>query len=189
MWLPRLLVESALIVFSVLLALAVDEWRDHRASLARSREALSAITTELKSNREAVQRTSEFHAGVHAKLREFAAAGKPIDLSQLHGGVFQPATLLQSAWITARDTGALEPLPFSLVSELSKTYEYQTQYMTLSRAISDDITIDLRRRGLEPVLKEGLPGFTTLAQDFSSREQNLVKVYDAALAQIASAPH
>jgi hypothetical protein len=42
------LVESALIVFSVLMALAVDEWRETRATEARAREAVAAITAELQ---------------------------------------------------------------------------------------------------------------------------------------------
>ena len=50
-WLPRVLVESALIVFSVLVALAVDEWRDQRATATRPREAVAAITAELQANR------------------------------------------------------------------------------------------------------------------------------------------
>jgi type II secretory pathway pseudopilin PulG len=47
------LFESALIVFSVLLALALEEWRDERVTASRAREAVAAITAELQANRSA----------------------------------------------------------------------------------------------------------------------------------------
>ena len=71
-WLPRVIVESALIVFSVLVALAVDEWRATRATEARAREAVAAITAELQANRSATERARDFHRGIHATLDGFA---------------------------------------------------------------------------------------------------------------------
>ena len=43
-WLPRVLVESALIVFSVLVALAVDQWRGERDTAARAVHAMASLT-------------------------------------------------------------------------------------------------------------------------------------------------
>jgi hypothetical protein len=57
--LPRVLVESALIVFSVLVALAVDEWRDSRRQRVRAEAALVAILSELEANRAAIERARD----------------------------------------------------------------------------------------------------------------------------------
>jgi hypothetical protein len=186
-WLPRVLVESALIVFSVLFALAVDEWRDHRASVARAHEALRAITAELQSNRDAARRASGIHARIKAQLSTFVEAKKLPDAKTMTSGVFQPATLLQTAWVTARESGGLDQVPFDLVLELSRVYERQNQYMTMSTAMANDIYIDVRRRGLDQAFREGFEGFILLATDFGNREERLAAVYDKAIERIAAA--
>jgi hypothetical protein len=187
-WLPRVLVESALIVFSVLFALGVDEWRDHRATVARGREALAAITAELQSNREAANRAAGYHAEIKKRLQAFAEAKQLPDAETMSGGVFQPATLLETAWVTARETGALDQVPFDVVLDLSRIYEHQAKYVSLSSALGNDIYIDLRRRGFEQAMRENFQGFVLLDADFSNREAGLVRRYDAVLTRLAALP-
>jgi hypothetical protein len=186
-WLPKVLFESVLIVFGVLVALGVDEWREQRAAVRRAQEALAAITAEIQSNRDAAQRASQFHAEIKKRLQVFAEAKQLPDTRTMTNGVFQPATLLENAWVTARTTGALDQLPFDLILLLSRIYEGQSEYMSLSNAMAHDIYIDLRRRGIDPVLREGFQGFMLLETDFGNREQRLVKIYDDALGKLAQA--
>ena len=181
-WLGRVLVESVLIVFSVLVALAVDEWRDERALRSRSREAIAAITAEINANKIAAQNAKDTHQRIHDDL-----AALPPD-ADYKAGLFQPARLLQTAWVTARDTGSLAPLPLEAVLELSRLYERQAIYMALSNEIVTDTFVDLRRRGLETVLRESRPGFGALTREFQGREQGLIEAYDAALKTLASLP-
>ena len=181
-WLPRVLAESALIVFSVLVALAVDEWREERAMRARSREAVAAIVAEINANRSAAQNARDAHQRIHDDLTALPAG------ADYKAGLFQPARLLQTAWMTARDTGSLAPLPLDAVLELSRLYERQAIYTALSTEIVTDTFVDLRRRGLDTVLRESRAGFGALTREFQGREQGLIEAYDAALTTLGSLP-
>ncbi len=188
-WLPRVLVESALIVFSVLVALALDEWRDNRATEARAREAVAAITAELQANRASAERARSFHLETHAALKAVADAKQlPGEELAYRRGLFQPAAVLQTAWAAAREAGALDPLPFDVRLSLSRIYHRQETYARLGAEIANDVYVDLRRRGVDPVLRDGFAGFIVLTADFANREARLIKEYDDALAILSALP-
>ena len=73
--LTRVLVESALIVFSVLVALAVDEWRDSRTQRVRAEAALAAILSETEANRAAMQRARDLHQSIAPRLGTMQESG------------------------------------------------------------------------------------------------------------------
>lgn len=185
-WLPRVLFESALIVFSVLLALALDEWRDERATASRAREAVAAITAELQANRSATERARDFHRGIHATLKSLASEKQLPGPETYLGGMFNPARLLDTAWTAARDAGAIDNMPFPVVLKLSRVYEWQASYSSLGTEIATDVYLDMRRRGVEPVLRDGFVGFIVLTSDFVNREEDLLRRYDDALATMAA---
>jgi hypothetical protein len=187
-WLARVLFESALIVFSVLLALALDQWRDSRRQAAAARVALDAIVAELESNRRAADEAVRFHRSMKAKLEAIAASGQIPSREVAYSGMLQRAGVVSVAWTSARDTGALSELPYSLMLQLSRVYERQASYDALVGQILADIYMDGRRRGMEAVLREGFAGFIMLTQDFANREESLVRSYDHALAALGRNP-
>jgi hypothetical protein len=67
--LPELLLEVVSVVFAVLLALGVDEWRDARARRDLAERALAAVAGEIRSNADELRET----APAHAALRERTA--------------------------------------------------------------------------------------------------------------------
>jgi hypothetical protein len=180
-WLPRVLFESALIVFSVLLALAVDEWRDSRNQADRARVAVDAIVAELQGNRRAAERALAFHREITATLGALAAKREQPSREVAFGGLLQPARAVSTAWTSARATGTLDQLPYDLVLRVSRVYERQSSYDELTTQRVADIYIDIRRRGADEVLIAGYQGFITLASDFANREQELIANYDTVL--------
>ena len=77
-WLPRVLAESVLIVFSVLLALAVDEWRQDRELQRQVREARASFAEEIRGNRDLLQ--SDRYLGHHKRLwAHYRALGEAVD--------------------------------------------------------------------------------------------------------------
>src|SRR5688500_19170875 len=66
-WTGRVVFEGTLIVFSVLLALTLDGWREDAAEERRLNEALESLADELKFNRELLEqpRHLEYHRGLH----------------------------------------------------------------------------------------------------------------------------
>lgn len=179
--LPRVIVESALIVFSVLLALAVDEWRDNRSQRVRTEAALAAILSELEANRAAMQRARDLHESIATRLQAMQESGTMPTRDEASSGLFRPARVISTAWASAREAGALDELPYDLVLSLSRLYGSQERYEQLSSQLAADIYMDLRRRGLDPVMREGFAGFLLLVADFSNRETVLVRQYDELL--------
>jgi hypothetical protein len=95
-WLPRVLVESGFIVFSVLLALVLNEWRAEAAQRARVTQALAAVHAEIEENRRLVTAAMEYHNRVADSFSASAAAGSELpDMSVARRGLLAPASVLR----------------------------------------------------------------------------------------------
>ena len=111
--------EFVLIVFGVLLALALNEWRADRAKQQQTRVALGNIVAEIQSNRKILVIVHEKNA---VFMREDAAPA-PED-QQFTPGV----QLKDSAWQHLLRIGASEHVPSELLNELSDLYAIQEVY-------------------------------------------------------------
>ena len=93
-WILRALAESTIIVVSIILALAVDEWRDDRHNHELAAQSLMIFEQEIRQNLGRVDDAAPYHAG----LRDVVAgmtAGEPAeaDLRSAMEGV-EPVVLL-----------------------------------------------------------------------------------------------
>jgi hypothetical protein len=112
-WLPRALLESVLIVFSVLFALGMDEWRLERARAEQAAVALEGIRAELAQNLESVEIARANHLAMRDSLRHYVALRQePPPEIYLHG-IFNPAPTQAVAWESARDIGSTAELRHS----------------------------------------------------------------------------
>jgi type II secretory pathway pseudopilin PulG len=135
--LPELALESAMIIFSVLLALAANGWSDARKEARVTSQSRDAFIQEVRANRGRILRALPYH-------RDLTAAVLPVDSS---GGVssyaawrrrvpiwsgFAPPDLAATAWQSALATGALSRLPYREVAALSNVYTIQTRFDTFN---------------------------------------------------------
>ena len=179
--LPRLIVESLLIVFSVLLALGVNQWQDSRGRKERASVALHSIQSELEDNRESVNRARINHISMKDSLQSYTQRHETLPARIYLGGVFNPAATQSTAWDAARETGVATDLPFELVLELSRIYNHQARYRALGEALAQDLMMQVRREGFEPVLRDRSAGLMALEEDFANRESVLLQGYDSVL--------
>lgn len=184
-WLPRLLAESVLIVLSVLLALAVNEWRDERERAARAEMALASIEAELRENAEAVERARTRHRVKMDTLSAYAASGRLPPPEVYLYGMFSPGALHSTAWESAREAGVTSDIPYDLVLTLSRVYDAQNRYRALAAAMTEDIMRDVRREGMEIVMRDRFRSFIPLQLDFANREASLSEDYEAVLGVLA----
>ena len=184
-WISKLLLESLLIAFSVFFALAVDEWRDNRNALARSDVALQAIASEIVTNRTALEKARTVHTASLERLQAAIAAEQPLSAEVAYGGgISQPASLLATAWIEARNSGAVNQWPYDLLLDVSRMYDRQAFYSNLSTQLTVDLYREIRQRGAEPVLRYNNVGFAAIVNDFKNREEGLIKSADQVLARV-----
>jgi hypothetical protein len=77
-------------------------------------------------------------------------------------------------------------MPYALVLELARVYDRQAQYRSLTDALLQDLMMQVRREGFEPVLRDRSASFMSLQEDFANRESALIQDYGEALASIDS---
>lgn len=126
--LPELMVEAASVLLAVLLALAVDEWRQDRADRALARHAEQGIHEEIRLNREQLR---DVHANHLAIQRYFVAQRAAAQEEENPGSLsvdFSLALLSDAAWETARVTQAVHFMPYDKVTELARLYQLQRLY-------------------------------------------------------------
>lgn len=174
-WILRALIESVLIVASIVLALAVDEWRENRQNQELADQSLTVFEREIRQNLRRLEDVVPYHAGLHAVVqrmdpREVTGA----DLRSVLEGL-EPTVLLSTAWETALATGALTHIDFQTVSALSLTYSLQSRFVEESRSqagrLLEPRTISTRS------MAEQIDRARGRLASLTQREQELLGVY------------
>lgn len=179
--------ESALITVSILLALALDEWRDNRQDEETVEIALSNFIKEIRLNRARVDDAAPFNQGLRVvlgqrqQIGDITSSTEFIDMMES----YNPIVLQATAWETALATGSVAKMEYELVSALSLTYGLQSRYLQTTR----DGMKDLLRP--ENLLPEKLPltvyNSVRYLNDVIAMETELSIVYGEAEAVILNA--
>lgn len=183
-WLPRVLAESVLIVLSVLLALAADEWRESRRHRREAATAQREIVEELRTNRNAVREALRYHSTLVDTLaahRDSAWTPSPRLFSR---GFVAPAQLSQTAWSSASETGTLTHMDYRTVLELSRVYAQQERYEVQARAIGQILYNELYQGGTGSVVRNHR-NLASIIGAFRYRERELLEVYARTLAPLS----
>lgn len=191
-WAVRAAFESALIVFSVILALAVTNWADQRKTAAEVREARAYFVAEIRANRALL--ADDAFLPHHRRLREVfnATAGKAdltrADAVSAYGTMFETGLhlppLRDAVWRSVQSGDLMGEMPLEEVFLLADVYAAQARVMR---------THDGFVSTLPPILGEiergeGLRAGVTAGQlslgDVVASEEGLMDLYDKALARL-----
>lgn len=121
--LPELLLEAASVMFAVLLALAVDEWREERANAELAERAFTLVVQEVRNNREELAGTRDGNAALLGYLTGWAET--PPTASRELVVDYSVALLSTAAWEAARVSQAAHYMGLERISELSSVYDVQ----------------------------------------------------------------
>lgn len=173
--LPELFLEAASVVFAVLLALAVDEWRETRSQRALAARARASILEEIRSN-EAELRNGR--AKNRALLQQTEEALRRVQQEPETSVAFnfQIALLSSSSWHTAQMTQAANFLDFDWVRRVSKVYELQELYITSQSAVVD------RLSGISEILEDNPQRMLTI---IAERLRVALRLQDSLLEEYA----
>jgi len=140
-WLPRVIFESALITVSILLALALDEWRDERQTEETVVQAMANFLYEIKQNKARIDDAAPFNRGLHDVLSRRYQVGDITSTTEFINAVesYTPVVLQSTAWETALTTGSVTKMNYNLVSALSLTYGLQSRYQETARLGMEDL--------------------------------------------------
>lgn len=123
--LGALVAEASMVVFAVLVALAVDEWREDREVAAQVARAQAGVEAELRANQ------AEFRSG-YASVQAMFDSVSSMAARMQRGEVILEGNLggnlpefSDAAWETARVTGTLAHMPYEWVLRTARVYEVQ----------------------------------------------------------------
>ena len=191
----RILAESVLIVFSILLALFVDQWREGlRLDRLRDR-AIADIHEEIENNRMAVDSAVGYHTAVRdslgilwQRIERSGSGGQPgfnLIAAVAPLGIRPPA-IRRTAWETAISTDAVTLMDYSLIYRLGGLYDTQTTGVESTLARIQDFVFD-------PMLFEPARAGTAvrmihaLVSELAGQEYYLSAHYDSVLTDPAFA--
>lgn len=141
-WLPQVIIESILIVLSILIALGLDSWRENREDEEFVRTALSNFLTEIQQNKARLELDAAYNAGFRQVMNQHYLDGdiETVDEFVSMVGSYNPVALQTTAWDTALATGSLAKMDYNLVTALSQTYSQQDRYHTITSSGVSDLT-------------------------------------------------
>lgn len=177
--LPELILEAGMVVFAVVVALGVDEWRESRQNAELADRALAGIAAEIESNRQELAKSSEANQAVLAQVREAARDSTLPDTFDVN---FEYSLISSSAWETAQVTRATQFIPLDRVQTLAKVYGLQTLYQASQDKVMDFILSVGEIANREP---ERIPHLMVgpLGSAVGMGEL-LIQVYDTTLARL-----
>lgn len=141
-WLPQVIIESILIVVSILVALGLDGWRENREDEEFVRMALSNFLIEIRQNQIRVADAAPFNLGLRIVLNQHYVADDITSIEEFVSMVesYSPTAPQSTAWDTALATGSLAKMDYNLVTALSLTYSLQDRYDLTTRSRMSDLT-------------------------------------------------
>ena len=179
-----MLVESVLVVGSILLALALDEWNEGQDYQDLATLSLLNFEREIQQNRLRLEDVTPFHVGLRDVLANIDIDDAAVPATTIRNILegFQPALLVSTAWETAVATGALGYMDYEVVAGLSRTYNLQERLATLSRSGMNDLLMGGLRSGETDLL---IYTANRYVRELTEAEQGLQMVYDLVLGLIA----
>ncbi|HEX2217662.1 MAG TPA: hypothetical protein VHG35_02585 [Gemmatimonadales bacterium] len=178
-----MLAESALIVFSVLLALAVDQWRDARSHRQLADTAHQEILEELRANRASVAEALQYHSALMDSLAAYRDQNGVPSARLFSRGFISPAQVSGTAWESASETGALTHMDYAVVLRLSRVYAQQDRYAEQNRSFGEVLYSEIYRGGLTSVV-ENHRNLASIIGTFRYREGELLDLYDQTLSAL-----
>ncbi len=149
--LPEIALEAAMVVFAVLVAFGVDEWREQRQLRDFAAAARSAVETEIAENARQFRETQPMLTALTEQVEgvlEMARGEGRSDVSlNLSLRLPQVST---AAWDVAQGSQGAPYFDYDWVIRVARAYEGYEGYAEIRRLVLEDYTrIFARRRAFE----------------------------------------
>src|SRR5947209_6348807 len=181
-WLPRALFESFFIVLSILVALAVNEWREHQAKLSRVAEARAVFAHEIEANRDLL-RGGEYlphHERMQKEYKQLSDATSTEPGSLFDTGM-HPVPLRDAAWRSFSASQTLADFKPAEMFLLSDIYKAQENVAQLNQNFLSQATAPRSDRETAEYKRDQTRSIFFFLNDVVTSEQRLLKQYDVAL--------
>ena len=192
-WLVRALFESALIILSIIAALAVNEWCDQRELEAQVRRARVAFAREVQANRDILLDEKSglpYHQRLWQRYRELGPKAvltiddlKPI-YEEFPSGVHM-LRLRDAVWRSFSGSDLLRRLDQQDLFLLAEIYRQQDEIDDFNRAMYAawrQVDSNAESPGY---IKDGVRSMRAYLADIIAAEERLKKLYENAASQFS----
>ncbi|MEO9483210.1 MAG: hypothetical protein ABJG47_07180 [Ekhidna sp.] len=186
----HIFIEALLIVFTVLLALGLSEWRSSIKEDQTREAVLNNILKELQANKNDLDRKMDYHLAMSQKLGRYLSndslwnsltynSGMEAMIQILERGIWNPI-LQNSAWRSAELSGVVNTFDYETTYILSGVYRVQEEgpdssWKKIAGLFADPTSYDAgSARRLALMLNLGFA-------ELHSQEKSLTKSYDKAI--------
>lgn len=191
----KLAIESLLIVFSVLLALGLNEYMAARKEKERTRQVLISIREELRENQKIVRNWQQIHQKIleniepyrnNASAQDSLVINNQFQFGRIFSGTVIPNLVRSTAWETAKNNGTLQNIDLSLTHTLSDMYDMQNIGATRTAENLISLIYERETHAQEKV-GQTLVLFQITLSELVGQESYLIKAYDDVLKKMDAA--
>ena len=214
--LPEIVIEALFMLVAVVLAFAVEEWREERELDGLAAEARGAILQEVTRNRdellESKPGTIDAIAELEAWLGELeegpealasddelhpaenAQAAQPAPAPTEPAVALELALLSSAAWRTAQSTEASRRMDYTWMLQISQTYELQAVYQDAQSATVEALVQyrtsmgEATRRVAARALLGRVRVLKSFGESLEEDYKDILQVRDARLSSAAQEP-
>lgn len=195
-WL-KLFFESLLIVFSVLLALALNEYLSARKEEKKTRQVLVSIREELQTNMEIIEAWQKIHQEAlknieyhrsQPSFHDSLVQRNQFRFDLLFKGTLIPSTVRSNAWEIAKNTGLIQNFDLALANMLSDIYDMQ-RIGVITTADKLIALIYERQTHQQENVPQTLVIFEITMKELVGQETYLLKTYGDILKQLERELH
>jgi hypothetical protein len=177
-----ILIEAFMIVLSILLALGLENWNEHRKEVMRCREALLLIRDEIVQDREELADLTGAH---RAKCSELTQAsrdlGRGIKLSIQANAAF--ASHNSTAFDVAMNGRVLNTLNYRTLLPITESYAYHAWLKKLEETYFQ-LLLQVNPEENPKKVSRDLFLLAGVLENYAEMEAGAVKQYDMALTAI-----
>ena len=191
-WLPRLAAEFVVVVMSVLLALAVDQWRGNRALERQVDQARTAFEKEIAGNQALLRDTFgiAYHQAMWDHFKKVSAAywdgddvlaQKIIKNERRFDKGIHPPALRDAVWRSLSQSDLIRHMPPETVFLLADIYREQENLDRMFRRMLDVWLEPRPDRHLATYQRDDANVSRMFMADVVASEQRLLKRYEEGL--------
>ena len=177
-----ILIEAAMIVLSILLALGLENWNEHRKEEKRCREALHLIRDELAQNQKEMSGLIDGHRAKVAELMRAAdGIGRGGNISVQANAMF--ASHNSTAFEVAMNSRALNTLEYRTLLSLTESYAAHDWLRKLEDSYFQmvlDVNREEKRKGIALQLRLA----ASILENYTDLEKESIEQYDSAVTAI-----
>ena len=172
-----ILLESFLVVFGVVLAFAINEYREHNEKTETSETALISVVDELKNNYQIAQEAFEYHSYLIDTLSTYYRKDEvPKNKIFLKGFIYR-RYFVKDSYKTALSSNSFYDVDYKMLLTFSELYTLFDKYNAQKEKVGSMIYELSFKEGFQAVSKN-YKNLMNVIRNFKFLEQEIIKNLD-----------